>query len=92
MQNILEDANIKLGNVVSDVFGVSGLSMVKALAGGENNPAVLVSLAKGSLVKKRDLLLKALDGKVNDYHRFMLNFILETITFINGKIAQTIRG
>ena len=74
--------------MVSDVFGVSGLAMVNALAKGENDPVKLAALAKGSLKRKHDLLIKALNGNVNGHHRFMLNFILKTITFINEQIAQ----
>lgn len=88
LQNILEDANIKLGNVVSDVFGVSGLSMVKAIAKGQTDPQFLVSLAKGSLVKKKGLLLKALNGKITDNHRFMLNLVLDSIQHIDNQIAR----
>ena len=87
LQNILEDANIKLGSVVSDVFGVSGLAMVKALAAGETTPKELADLAKGSLVKKRPELIKALTGRVTEHHRFMLSFILQTIQQINEQLA-----
>ena len=52
LQNILEDANIKLASVVSDVFGVSGRAMLQAMANGQTDPNALASLAKGSLVKK----------------------------------------
>ncbi len=53
LQNILEDANIKLGSVVSDVFGKTGSAIVQAIASGEKNTEVLSSMAKGSLVKKK---------------------------------------
>jgi len=88
LQNVLEDANIKIGSVLSDVFGVSGLSMVKALAAGQTAPVALSDLAKGSLVKKKPLLIKALNGKVTAHHRFMLNMILSSIENINDQIAQ----
>lgn len=87
LQNVLESANIKLGSVVSDVFGVSGLSMVRAIADGESDPCRLADMARGSLVRKRVLLVKALTGKVTDHHRFMLTLILKTIQHINDQIA-----
>ena len=59
MQNILEDANIKLGSVVSDVFGKSGFAIICALANGYTDPEELSQLAKGSLVKKKAELQKA---------------------------------
>lgn len=88
LQNILEDANIKLSSVVSDVFGVSGIKMIEAMIAGETDPNKLASLAKGSLVKKIDLLTKALNGRITDHHRFMLSMIWENIQHINNQIAQ----
>lgn len=88
LQNVLEQANIKLGSVVSDVFGVSGMAMVKAMAAGQTGPEQLAKLAKGSLVKKYDLLVKALNGKVTEHHQFMLQLILDTIQHINHQIAR----
>lgn len=88
LQNVLEDANIKLGSVMSNIFGVSGQAMVNALIAGQNNPEILSNLAKGSLVKKKDKLIKALNGKLTDHHRFMLKLILESIEHINNQIAQ----
>lgn len=88
LQNVLEDANIKLGSVVSDVFGVSGSAIVHAIAQGETDPFLLSCLAKGSLKKKQDLLIKALHGRVTDHHRFMLQMVLDSIQHINHQIAQ----
>lgn len=88
LQNILEDANIKLASVVSDVFGVSGMAMVEAMAQGQTDPLTLAALAKGSLVKKKDLLIRALTGKLTDHHQFMLQFVLQSINHINHQIAQ----
>jgi transposase len=88
LQNILEDANIKLGSVISNVFGKSGLSMIEALINGESNPDILAELAKGSLVKKKEHLRQALNGRVCEHHRFMLKMILQNINMINDQIAQ----
>lgn len=88
LQNILEDANIKLGSVVSDVFGKSGLAMLNAMIKGETDPIKLSQLAKGSLVRKKELLCKALNGKITNHHRFMLNMILQNINYTNNQIAQ----
>jgi transposase len=86
LQNILEDANIKLASVVSDVFGKTGLSIVLALAAGVTDPVQLSDLARGSLVRKKEQLRKALYGRVTDHHRFMLNLILQTIRHIDTQI------
>lgn len=88
LQNILEDANIKLASVVSDVFGVSGRAMLQAMAEGQTDPVALASFAKGSLVKKKELLIKALTGKLTNHHQFMLQFVLQSIQHINNQIAQ----
>src|SRR3954463_7310259 len=61
---LLETANIKLASVMSDVFGVSGLAILKALVAGETSPERLADLAKGPLRKKRTDLLRTLEGKV----------------------------
>lgn len=70
------------------MFGVSGRTMVEAIVKGESDPEKIAGLAKGSLIKKQDLLKKALTAKITDHHRFMLNLILDTIQHINNQIAQ----
>lgn len=87
LQNILEDANIKLANVVSDVFGKTGEAIIEALIAGITDPCLLSSLAKGSLTGKKDIFKKALNGKLTDHHRFMLRLIVQTINHINQQIA-----
>lgn len=88
LQNILEDANIKLGSVVSDVFGKTGLAILYQLANGQTDPNKLAQLAKGSLVRKKDELQLALYGNFTDYHQFMLNLILQSIESINKTIEK----
>ncbi|MGW6413531.1 IS110 family transposase, partial [Streptomyces vinaceus] len=68
VEKALEDAQIKLSSVVSDLFGVSGRAMPDALVAGERTPRVLADLAKGSLVKKKPVLLEALTGRFGDHH------------------------
>lgn len=87
LQNILEDANIKLGSVISDVFGKTGTLIVSALMEGITDPSTLAELAKGSLVRKKEELKKALNGKITEHHRFMLRIIAQTIQHINQQIA-----
>lgn len=88
LQNILEDANIKLASVVSDVFGKSGLAMIRQLSQGQTDPVVLSDLAKGSLIKKKEQLQLALNGRFNEHHQFMLNILLQTIDYINSTIGK----
>ena len=87
LHNILEDANIKLGSVISDVFGKTGMEILRHLAKGITDHVQLSELAKGSLVKKKDLLKEALYGRFNPHHQFMLNLLLNTIDQINNTIV-----
>ncbi len=88
LQNVLEDANIKLGSVVSDVFGKSGVAIIECLSQGQTDPVVLANLAKGSLVRKKDQLLLALHGRFSEHHRFMLELIMDTIHQIDATIDR----
>src|SRR5687767_14600834 len=72
IQKVLEDANIKVGSVLSDVLGQSGRAMLTAIIGGEDDPERLADLAKGNARKKRDALIEALRGRVTAHHRAML--------------------
>ena len=72
LQKVLQTANVKLASVASDVFGKSGMKMLRAMAAGETDPGVLASLAEGRLRKKLGELRVALDGRLREHHRFML--------------------
>jgi transposase len=76
---VLESVNIKLANVASDVFGVSGMAMLKALAAGGKTPREIADLAKGLLRKKLAQLELALQGSMTDDHQFMLNELLKSL-------------
>src|SRR3954465_10026232 len=69
---LLETANIKLASVATDVFGVSGRAMLKALIEGTASAETMADLAKGQLRRKRVDLVLALEGRVEDHHRFLL--------------------
>jgi transposase len=88
VQKVLEDANIKLASVASNVMGVSGRAMLDQIVQGQSDPALLAELAKGRLRDKQDLLLKALSGRVRPHHRFMLAQHLSHIDFLDEAIAQ----
>ena len=71
---LLETANIKLASVASDVFGVSGRAMLKALIAGDASAEEMADLARGQLRRKRSALILALDGHLEEHHRFLLTF------------------
>ena len=88
IQKTLEDANSKLASVASDVLGVSGRDMLRAIIGGEGDPVVLADLARQRLRDKIPQLQEALWGEVTDHHRFLLALLLEQVEFLEGHIAR----
>jgi transposase len=79
IQKVLEDANIKLGSVATDVLGVSGRAMLQAIITGQEDPEVLAKMALGKLRAKIPQLHLALRGRVSDHHRFLLKLLLEEV-------------
>jgi transposase len=88
VQKILETANIKLGDVATDVLGVSGRAMIEAMIEGERDTARMTDLAKRSLRKKRDALQEALTGRFTDHHGFLLRQVLRHVDFLGEQIAE----
>jgi transposase len=86
IEKTLEDPNLKLGVVASDVTGVSGRAMLQAIVEGETDPVKLADLARGVLRNKIPQLQLALEGRITDHHRFMLRQWLEMLDFLDGKI------
>src|SRR5208283_4535370 len=84
---LLETANIKLASVASDVFGVSGRAMLKALIEGSASPEAMADLARGQLRRKRDDLVLALEGRVEEHHRFLLATQLRRLEAAEHDIA-----
>ncbi|HXW06014.1 MAG TPA: IS110 family transposase [Vicinamibacterales bacterium] len=75
VQKVLETANIKLGDVATDVLGVSGRAMLKGLIAGERDPTTLAALARGRLREKRAALVDVLIGRFTDHHAFLLQHL-----------------
>jgi transposase len=88
IQRLLEQCNVKLASVASDVLGVSGQAMLRALAAGETNPQRMADLAKKQLRKKIPALQLALEGCLLPHHRFLLSDMLEELDHIGSKIAR----
>jgi transposase len=72
IRKVLEDANIKLSSVMSDVMGVSGREMLRAIVGGQFDPAALAQLARKRLRGKIPMLQQAATGTLNQHHRFLI--------------------
>jgi transposase len=87
VEKLLEDAQIKLSVVASDIFGVSGREMLAALVGGQTNPKVLAALARGRLRGKLGVLEEAFTGHFTDHHGFLLGTMLARIDALDADIA-----
>jgi transposase len=86
IQDVLENANIKLASVASDILGRSGRAMLEAIMGGESDPTRLADLAKAQLRGKIQRLRLALEGRIREHHRFSLRQLMDHLEFLEGKI------
>jgi transposase len=87
VEKLLEDAQIKLSVVASDIFGVSGRDMMAALIAGERDPAVLSQLARSRMRAKIGALEEAFVGRFNDHHAFLLAKMLARVDALDTDIA-----
>lgn len=88
MQNVLEDANIKLASVVTDIRGVSARSMLEALIAGERDLSVMAELARGRMRSKRAELEEALRGHFLPHHSFLLTEHLSHLDYLDEAIDR----
>lgn len=88
IQKVLEDANLKVGSVLSDVLGKSGRAILNALVGGETDPQKLADLARGTARKKRAELVEALHGRIRDHHRRLLKVHLELVVALEQALTE----
>lgn len=88
LHKLLEDANLKLAMVVTDVMGVSGRAILAALSSGETDPQRLAELARGTLQKKRQELEVALTGQFRPHHAFLLAELLAQIDALEAAEAR----
>lgn len=85
---LLETANVKLAAVMSDVFGASGQLMLRAILNGQSTPLEIAQLAKAGLRKKIPELTLALDGHLEESHRFVLGMQLDRLEQVEADIAK----
>jgi transposase len=88
VQKVLEDANVKLASVASNVMGVSGRQMLEAIIAGNEDPEALAALAKGRLRAKIPELQRALSGRIRTSHRLLLRLHLEHIDDLTNKVEE----
>ena len=88
VEKFLEDANIKLSSVATDIFGVSGKEMLQALLEGKSNAEEIANLARGRLRNKIPELIEALKGNVSEHHRFLLGTSLKHLDYLAELIGS----
>lgn len=88
IHKVLEDANLKLATVASDIMGVSGRLMLRAIIAGETDAARLADLARRRLRRKRAALIEALHGRVTAHHRFLLERLLTQVEFLEQETRR----
>jgi len=89
IQKVLEDANVKLGNVLADVFGVSGQLMLEALLKGKAEPGDIAQFAKGRAQRRIPEIIQALEGHhMSDHHRQMIRYSIKHLEFVEEQIGE----
>src|ERR1039458_1271595 len=88
IQKTLEEANIKLDSVISDIMGVSGRKMIEAMIAGVRNPQKLAALADRRIKASAKQLYDALHGRLTDHHRFMLRLYMEQYDALDKAIVE----
>lgn len=91
IQKVLEDANLKLGSVLSDVLGQSGRAMLQAIIAGEEDPERLAELALGTARRKKAALVEALRGRVTPHHRALLQLHLGLVEALESALDEVDR-
>ena len=85
-EKLLEDAQVKLSSVISDIIGKSGRDMLDALIAGQRNPYALAALARGTMRAKTSVLQEALTGHLTEHHAFLLAMMLSRIDALTAQI------
>ena len=88
LQKTLEEANIKLDSVITDIVGKSGRAMLEAMIAGESDPMTLARLARGRIKASPQMLAEALRGRVTKHHRFLLRLHLDQIDVLDRALAE----
>ena len=87
IQAVLEEANVKLSSVITDVLGPSGRRILRAIIAGETDAEKLAALGSERLGCGRAALSEALRGRIREHHRFLLAQHLRTIEQLQESVA-----
>ncbi len=86
LERILQDANFKISNVITDIFGISGMKLIDALLNDTTDFDTLYQLCHGRIQKKKDILRESLMGKLTVHHKYMLTTIRQNLYAMMSKI------
>jgi transposase len=89
LQTVLEDANVKLASVVTDIRGVAARAILAALIAGETDPSVLAELARGRMRSKREVLAQAVVGRFTPHHAFLITEHLSQLDYLEEAVERT---
>lgn len=88
IQKVLEDANLKLSSVLTDIMGLSGRDILDAIVGGEEDPQRLAELAQPRVKATKAAIAEALTGRVREHHRYLLRLHLSHINVLDGTLES----
>jgi transposase len=88
LEKLLEDAQIKLSSVISDILGVSGRAMLEAMIAGNRNPTALAQLARTNMRGKIPVLEEALTGHFTDHHALLVRTMIDRIDAVTADIDR----
>ena len=88
LQKTLEDANVKLTRVVTDILGVSGRAILAAIIAGQTDPERLADCSNGRLKASRADIVAALHGRVTPHHRFLLELHLSQVDALSAAVQK----
>lgn len=88
LHKVLQQGNIKLSSVATDVMGVSGRAMIWAMIEGESDPETLANLAKGRLKSKHEQLVESLEGRLNEDDRWVMKQLWEQLEYLEEEIVR----
>lgn len=88
IEKVLEDANLKISSVLSDIVGQSGRAILEAIVAGETDPTALAQRVNPRVKAPRPTLIEALRGKITNHHRFLLKLHLDQVDALGRAIAS----
>lgn len=88
MQKALTQMNLHLNNVLSDITGVTGMAIIKAILGGETNPKRLAAMRDGRCKNSEEIIEKSLEGNYREEHLFVLKQAMDAYEFYLKKVQE----